>query len=366
MKTLAHLQAQCATLGIKVELRGRPSKRPIITALRDFHWQKVHPEKPLPEQIMPMLLGSWEDLSRDEADEIENDHHAWCIQPKIDGCRALFQIGTEGIRLTSRTISDVTFRLTEHQDNVPHLAKGLECMGGTILDGELVCPISKINTGGAVTENALQATVAILATTPDFAQAIQDQQNAYLEFHAFDILRFKGEEITNRLLFERLEILERAIASISNSFVKLVPTGLVGKRAIHDRVIEAGGEGTVWKRRDQPYEPGRRVKHWLKRKRTTEVEAFVTGFKTGSVDHGHRHLIGALEFSTREANGSTRPIAWVSSWTTEERQAMTLRHDNGEVELNPSYHGRKAIVTGQDESARSRRLRHARLKHWVV
>ena len=45
---------------------------------------------------------------------------------------------------------------------------------------------------------------------------------------------------------------------------------------------------------------------------------------------------------------------------------MTVRAENGEIELNPDYLGRRAIVVGQDESARSRRLRHARLKHWIT
>ena len=59
MKNLAELQAECAALGIKVETTGRPSKEPYIFALRDHHWQQDHPGKPLPPQILPMLLGSW-------------------------------------------------------------------------------------------------------------------------------------------------------------------------------------------------------------------------------------------------------------------------------------------------------------------
>jgi ATP-dependent DNA ligase len=312
-----------------------------------------------------MLLESWENLDSNKADEIENHHHAWCVQPKIDGCRALFHIRTEEIRVTSRAISEVTFRLTEHQDNVPHLARGLESIAGTILDGELVCPVAKIDTDSTVTESALQATVAILATTPENAGTIQARHNAHLEFHAYDILQFKGQDVTKQPLSKRLEILKEAIGKTSNPFVNLIPTGIAGKRAIHDR-INAGGEGTVWKRLDQPYEPGRRVKHWLKRKWGIEVEAFVTGFKSGSADHGNRHLIGAVEFSTRNGDGTTRPVAWVSNWTIEERKAMTTQHNNGTVGLNPCYLGRRAIVTGQDKSARSRRLRHARLKQWVV
>ena len=90
----------------------------------------------------------------------------------------------------------------------------------------------------------------------------------------------------------------------------------------------------------------------------------MSGSKNGSEDRGNRELVGAIEFSVLE-DGSQRPVAWVSAWSDDERQAMTVRRENG-IELNPDYLGRKAVVVGQDESARSRRLRHARLKHWVA
>ena len=46
-----------------------------------------------------------------------------------------------------------------------------------------------------------------------------------------------------------------------------------GKAAIHRHVVDSGGEGSVWKRFEQPYEVGKRVRHWLKRKATVTVEA---------------------------------------------------------------------------------------------
>lgn len=141
MKNLAELQKECAALGIRVTTKGRASKDPYIATLRDYHWRKDHPDEPPPAQVMPMLLGSWEDLDDDEAETIENDHHAWIIQPKLDGVRALLHIEGDRVRITSRSVSEVTYRLSEFQDNLPHLANGLSELNGTILDGELVCPI---------------------------------------------------------------------------------------------------------------------------------------------------------------------------------------------------------------------------------
>ena len=56
MKNLKDLQAQCMSLGISVDAKGRASKEPYVAALRNYHWQCEHPSELLPEQIEPMLL----------------------------------------------------------------------------------------------------------------------------------------------------------------------------------------------------------------------------------------------------------------------------------------------------------------------
>jgi hypothetical protein len=145
VKTLTELRAACANLGIEVETEGRASKEPYVVALRDYHWRKDHPDEPLPAQIMPMLLGSWEDLDDAEAEAIEQDHHAWIVQPKMDGARALLHIEGNRVRITSRTVSEVTYRLSEFQDNLPHLTNDISELNGTILDGELACS-SRVST----------------------------------------------------------------------------------------------------------------------------------------------------------------------------------------------------------------------------
>ena len=97
------------------------------------------------------------DLNEDEAREIEEDCHAWIVQPKLDGVRALLHVEDGQVRITSRCVSEVTYRLSEFQDNLPHLTQGLSQLKGTILDGELVCPASVIDTGTTTTATSLQA-----------------------------------------------------------------------------------------------------------------------------------------------------------------------------------------------------------------
>ena len=365
MKNLAELQAECATLGIKVETTGRASKEPYITALRDYHWRKDHPDQPLPAQIMPMLLGSWEDLDEAEAGEIEADGSGWLIQQKLDGVRALLHVERDGMRVTSRTVSEVNYRLSEFQANVSHLAEGFENLVGTVLDGELICPLNAINTGATRTENALQATMAILATTPTNALIIQTEQNVRLVFHAFDILKLQGADATQQPLMDRLDLLHQAVRIAQNPHVVELPGHVIGKTRIHENLVATGAEGSVWKKLDGCYLPGQRVRHWVKRKRGLAVTAFVSDFKRGTPDRGHGDLVGAVEFSCQQADGTVSPIGWVSSWTDAERRTMTAIDTAGRVGLNPDYLQKKAIISGQDLSARSRRLRHARLVCWL-
>jgi ATP-dependent DNA ligase len=364
-KTLAELQSLCDRLGIVVPPRKRAAKEPYLHALRSHFWEQEHPDSPLPEQIEPMLLGDWNDLDDAEAAAIERDHSGWCVQEKHDGVRCLLHVTADGVRLTGRTVSEVTFRLAEFQANVPHLMAGFNELIGTVLDGELVCPVATINTGDTVTTHALQAAVAVLATSPENAESIQNRQECSLRFAAFDVLKYRGSDVTHRSLRERLAVLDDAFLLADNPHLDLVETHLAEKALVHELVLAEGNEGTVWKRLDGRYESGKRVRHWLKRKRGIEVEAVVSGFKLGSAGRGNAHLVGAVEFSVAEPNGGTRPIAWVSNWADDERRRMTVT-DEGTPTLNPDYLGRKALIGGHDIAGRSGRFRHARIIRWAA
>lgn len=362
MKSLAELQAECLALGIRVSTGNRASKEPFVAALREYHWRRDHPHEPVPEQVSPMLLASWVDLDDVEAEEIEQDCHAWIVQPKLDGVRALLHVEDGRVRITSRCTSVVTYRLSELEAHLPHLTIASPEPGGTILDGELVCPAAAIDTGHTITGTTLQATTAILASSPEEAARIQDRQHARIRFHAFDILRHRDRDLTGQPLVGRQEHLAEAVRGARNPYLALVPSFSVGKGDIHRRFLAAGGEGTVWKRVDQPYEPGRRVWHWIKRKQEVEVEAVVSGFKPGT--NGHAGMVGALEFSAVDRKGERRPIAWVSTWSNDDRRRMT-NPGQGTVALAPGWMGRKAVIAGQDFAAKSGRVRHARLVRWL-
>jgi len=362
-KTLAELQALCIRHEIPVSDQKRPAKEPYLMALRGHFWAKENPGQPLPEQIEPTLLGDWNDLVDEAAASIERDDSGWCVQEKHDGVRVLLHVTSEGVRITSRNLSEVNFRLGEFATNVPHLTTGFEALVGTILDGELVCPKSTINTGETITTHQLQAAVAILATSVENATAIQTQQECPLRFMAFDVIRYRGEDTTVRPLRERFKILEAAYLMAENAHFGLVETHTENKALFHELLIAEDKEGTVWKCLDRPYETAKRVRHWLKRKKGIEVEAVVSGFKPGTSGKGNANLVGAVEFSTTN-DGVNTPIAWVSTWTDEERQALTKR-DHDVVTLHPRFLGMKALIGGHDIAAKSGRIRHAKIVKWL-
>lgn len=361
MKTLSELQALCQRLGIVVPGHPRAAKEPYLLALRHHLWDRDHPGQVMPPQIEPMLLGDWDN---DQPEHLESDESNWCVQEKKDGVRALLHVTPDGIRITGRTISEVTFRMTEFQENLPHLATGFKDIIGTVFDGELVCPVTKINTGSTVTVHPLQAAGAILATDPRNAQAIQDRHNAQLAFHVFDILQLQNDDLTPRPLWDRLTALDQVMKQIENAHIHPVPTQMRNKRSFHDAFIAEGMEGSVWKDLNSAYQVGRRVGTWLKRKRRIEIEAEIIGYKLGSSGRGNAHLVGAVEFGRRGPDGSIRPIAWVSNWADAERAGMTISSEDG-PRLRPEYFGRRAIVVGQDDATRCGRIRHARFRCWL-
>lgn len=364
-KTLTELQKLCTQHGIDIPPQRRAAKEPFLLALRDHFWAKENPDQPLPVQTEPMLLGDWSDLEDSDAIAIEQDDSGWCVQEKLDGIRVLLHVTADGVRITGRNVSDVTFRLTEFAANLPHLASGFENLVGTVIDGELFSTKAVIDTGDTITTHPLQAAVAILTTTPENATAIQVQQDCWLRLMAFDVLRFRDEDTTTEPLSERLKMLDTVYLMAENQFLGLIETQTENKGFFHELLLADGKEGTVWKKLDERYEAGKRVRHWIKRKKGIQVEATISGFKLGTAGKGNADLIGALEFSTVDEAGQTKPIAWICSLTTSDRKAMTHTSESGIAELNPSYLGRRAILAGHDISRKSGRMRHARLVHWI-
>src|SRR6185369_7139608 len=106
---------------------------------------------------------------------------------------------------------------------------------------------------------------------------------AGLVYFVFDLLDLEGDDVARRPLEERKARLARLVAAAdahvepSARIVRYADHVVGGGPAFFSEVCRHGLEGTVSKRRDQPYEPGRHG-GWLKTKCLRRQEFVIGGF----------------------------------------------------------------------------------------
>lgn len=198
--------------------------------------------------------------------EVDNDPNSWIVERKLDG--SLGNVAIRGHRATFRSHRDTgkTYydRLPqlEHIDNQSRFGTYRIIMpgprlDGTILQGELVHPDGVGRMGG------------ILNAHPDRARQIQALRGE-ATFHGWDIVKYKGRDVSRLPYQERRALLEKAVSEVRlyNRNWNVVDRPRQGETAtaFYDRVsadVLPFGEGVVVKRADDP--TGRT---WLKVKQT--------------------------------------------------------------------------------------------------
>jgi ATP-dependent DNA ligase len=220
-RNLADLQNECKRLGLTVTKSGkREAKSDYEKALRDYYWERDGEGQPMVEQIQPMLARNVKDVTPTEAKEMWTDGNKWAYQEKINGCRAVLIIRNPSKgqinQMTSRRLSDETYRLNELHDVVPHyrdMNLGDE-WADTVVDGELLMPVPVVDTGSVITADILQATAATMNCGSEKSIAIQ-AQHGKLVLHAFDCLRFKGKDIRSLPYEQRHAYLAQVVARVA-------------------------------------------------------------------------------------------------------------------------------------------------------
>jgi bifunctional non-homologous end joining protein LigD len=149
-----------------------------------------------------------------------------------------------------------------------------------ILDGEIVA----LDADGRPSFNALQNRVG-LKTPKEIAQA---QSESPALFMCFDLLHFAGVNLRQNEYVDRHRYLAQCL--LPGPHVQLVHVSNDAE-AMYAAALEAGFEGIVAKRRDSPYQPGRRSSAWLKIKAVRTAEFVVGGYTSGQ---GARQTLGAL------------------------------------------------------------------------
>ena len=180
------------------------------------------------------------------------DHPDWLFEVKWDGYRAIAETGGKGVRLYSRNHLSLAGRF-------PAVAKALaELVEEAVLDGEIVA-VDK-------------------AGVPSF-QLLQEHHETgrgYLIYYVFDILFYRGRDLTGLPLFKRKEILKTLLPAAGHvRFSEHVPKDGV---SFFQAAKKKGLEGIVAKHSRSLYRPGARSRHWLKIKNTVTQDCVIAGF----------------------------------------------------------------------------------------
>ncbi len=220
--------------------------------------------KPMPSGIKPMLATVVEEPF---------DHPDWIFEMKWDGYRAVAEIREGAVSLYSR--NGISF-----DKKFFPIVEALRKFGfDAVLDGEIVV----VDDQGR----------------PDFQalQHYQDSGSGHLLYYVFDLLYFRGHDLTDLPLQRRKELLKKILPSSP----KIRFSDHVWKEGVlfYNVVKEKGLEGIVAKHSQSAYETGRRSRQWLKVKTRLTQDAVIAGFTEPG---GGRKYFGALVLGLYEGD----------------------------------------------------------------
>ncbi len=198
---------------------------------------------------------------------------------KLDGFRCIVS-NTDKLYIYSRHNNNMTNKFPElYEHPLPH---------DTILDGELI-----------VTDDQGK---------PDFeamsARFLSSKNKTPVTFCAFDIIRYKGIDVTSLPLLKRKELLEKSFTE-TERYTKVKP--FTGDAVDYfEQVSKLGLEGIVMKStsKNSKYEIDKRSKQWLKVINWIYVNVYISGYRKNdfgllaSIDsvNGSKVPVGVIEF----------------------------------------------------------------------
>ena len=205
------------------------------------------------KNISPMLL--YETQPFDDKDYI--------YELKLDGIRCLAYIDAKSVNLRNKRNKDVTAIY-------PELAEMNKCVKKrVILDGELVV----LDKDGKPDFYALQRR-SLMA---DSFKIGLSARNAPVQFVAYDIIYFDGQDLTDKQLTERKAILSKAVKEGYNLSVSRYIEEM--GTAFFEIAKAQELEGIVAKRKGGLYHIGKRTRDWLKIKVMQDEDLLVLGYQ---------------------------------------------------------------------------------------
>ncbi|KOX91556.1 DNA ligase [Haloarcula rubripromontorii] len=211
------------------------------------------------------------------------------VEWKYDGARVQVHFDGADARLFSRNMEEVT-------DPLPEVVEAVESALDVpaILDGEVVA------VDGDGDPLPFQEVLRRFRRKHDVAAARED---VAVRLHAFDCLHADGEDLLDAPLETRHDRLESLFPDGSDAVSEMWLSG--DSEEIEDleaAALDAGQEGIMLKDPTATYSPGKRGKHWRKRKPDVEtLDCVVTGAEWGE---GRRaNVLGSFELSVRTDDG---------------------------------------------------------------
>ena len=189
----------------------------------------------------------------------------WIHEVKWDGMRVLVDRTTSGLRVWSRNENDVTV-------SFPELRGLAEVADDVLLDGEVVALGEGVPSFGALADRM---------HVRDAARAMRLSERNPVTLIVFDVLRLDDEDLCERPLSERREIL---LGLGLDDVAWQVPPTYDDGQMLLSAAEQQGLEGIVSKRLSSRYRPGVRSREWLKFP-IRPTGSFVVG--------GYRHETGA-------------------------------------------------------------------------
>jgi len=222
------------------------------------------PVKPMPHAVQPMLATPVKEPF---------DHPDWIFEVKWDGYRAVAEIRDDAVSLYSR--NGVSF-----DKKFSPITEALRKFGfEAVFDGEIVV----VDDQGR----------------PDFQilQHYRDSGSGHLLYYVFDLLYFRGHDLTDLPLLRRKELLKKILPSTA----QIRFSDHIWKEGIlfYNVAKEKGLEGIIAKHSQSAYEAGRRSRQWLKVKTLLTQDAVIAGFTEPG---GSRKYFGALVLGVYEGN----------------------------------------------------------------
>lgn len=214
------------------------------------------PVKPMPHRMRPMLAT----LSRGPF-----DHPEWIFEVKWDGYRAIAEVRHGGVSLYSRN----GILLNRKFPSIAQALQGFDFEA--IMDGEIVVVDDQGN--------------------PDF-QMLQNYRKAakgHLVYYVFDLLYFRGHDLTGLPLLRRKDLLQRILPSASN--IRFSDHIWNEGVSFFDAARNRGLEGILAKHSQSPYLAGRRSRQWMKVKTRLTQEGVIAGY---TEPRGRRTYFGSL------------------------------------------------------------------------